>query len=406
MSTIHRRLGGTSLRSIHSLGNYYNGKGNDIFRGVYDANICATQRRHSSGNKVDGKKLIDLRSDTVTKPSKAMLARMSEAEVGDDVYGEDTTVTELERRVASECRMEAGMLVPSGTMGNLIALGVHAPRGTEVLLGNKSHIFYYEGGGGSAYYGVAYHTLQNETDGTLTIASLSDALRPNNVHYPPTSLVCIENTHNMCGGKVLSVEYMKSLHSFCQTNKLPLHVDGARLFNAAVAQNVHISDLLCANSASICFSKGLGCPVGSVLVGSTEFILTARRLRKSLGGGMRQAGGLAAAALYALDNNVLRLTLDHDNAKYLAKELSKFDFVDLVTPMPDSNIVIFGFRDPVNRSKKPINASDVVARLKHEYGVMVNPVAGNRIRAVTHLDVRKEDVTEAITALEAVIKNL
>jgi threonine aldolase len=350
--------------------------------------------------------VLDLRSDTVTKPSPKMLEAMRNAEVGDDVYMEDKTVIDLETRMKEMCKMEAAMFVPSGTMGNLIAVGLHCTRGSEVLLGKSSHIYYHEGGGASSYFGVSYHTIPNQSDGTLSVADLTDALRPTNIHYPTTSLVCIENTHNGSGGKVLTPAYMHQVATFCKTAKLPLHVDGARLFNAAVAQNTPLHGLLeGVASVNICISKGLGCPVGSVLVGSSEFINRARRLRKSLGGGMRQAGVLAAAGLYALDHNVNRLIVDHANARLLATKLAEMDYIDVT--FPDTNIVKFGFRtSAVTGSGKPIRAADVVEKLKTDHGVLMNTAVANQIRAVTHIDVTGEQIVRSVDAIHSVIKAL
>ncbi len=255
---------------------------------------------------------IDLRSDTVTLPTPAMRQAMAEAEVGDDVYGEDPTVNRLQQLAASLVGKEAGLFVPSGTMSNLAAVLAHCNRGDEVILGNKSHTYLFEGGGLSALGGVHSCQIPNQPDGTLALEDIQNAIRPNDIHQPPTRLVCLENTHNRCGGVALSPEYTRQVAELARQHNLSLHLDGARLFNAAVAQGVRAKELAGpADSVSICLSKGLSAPVGSVLCGSKEFIQRALRIRKQLGGGMRQAGILAAAGIVALETMVERLADDH-----------------------------------------------------------------------------------------------
>ena len=265
-------------------------------------------------------KFIDLRSDTVTLPTPAMRQAMAEAEVGDDVYGEDPTVNRLQELAAGLVGKEAGLFVPSGTMSNLTAVLAHCNRGDEVILGNKSHTFLFEGGGISALGGVHSCQIPNQPDGTLALQDIQNAIRPDDIHDPVTRLICLENTHNRCGGVALSPEYTRQVGELARQHDLSLHLDGARLFNAAVVQGVNAKELAGpADSVSICLSKGLSAPVGSVLCGSKEFIQRALRIRKQLGGGMRQAGILAAAGIVALETMVERLAEDHRRAARLAE---------------------------------------------------------------------------------------
>ncbi|CAG0915478.1 unnamed protein product [Notodromas monacha] len=269
--------------------------------------------------------ILDLRSDTVTRPSQVMRQRMSEAEVGDDVFGDDPTIKKLERKVAEILGMEAGLFVPSGTMGNLLAVMTHCcSRGSEVILGDKSHIFLYEQGGYAQFGGVSTKTVETLPDGTFSLKELVSKFSGSKSHCATTSLICIENTSNFVGGRVLPVEFIDSVVELANTRNLPVHVDGARLFNAAVSSGFPPSRLVkgCA-SCNICLSKGLGAPIGSVLVGKEDFIARARRTRKALGGGMRQVGILGAAGLVALEN-IQRLHEDHANAKKFAEGLRNY----------------------------------------------------------------------------------
>ena len=268
--------------------------------------------------------MIDLRSDTVTKPTPAMREAMASAEVGDDVYGEDPTVNRLEALAAEKMGKEAGLFVTSGTMGNLVAVLAHCRRGDEVIMGHLGHTFLFEGGGVSALGGVHPHTVFNQPDGTLALDDIENAIRPDNVHFPISRLVILENTHNRCGGVPLSQEYTDQVGDLAHRYGMSLHLDGARIFNAAVAAGVKAASLAeAADSVTFCLSKGLCAPVGSVLCGSMEFIQTARRIRKQVGGGMRQAGILAAAGILALENMVDRLSEDHRRARELAGQLAK-----------------------------------------------------------------------------------
>ena len=265
---------------------------------------------------------VDLRSDTVTTPTPAMREAMYSAEVGDDVYGEDPTVNRLQALAAEKTGKEAGLFVTSGTMGNLAAVLAHCDRGDEVILGNLAHTFLFEAGGISALGGVHSHQIPNQPDGTLALDDILAAIRPDDAHFPVTRLICLENTHNRCGGVSLSVEYTRQVGELAHEHGLQVHLDGARLFNAAVAQGVSAAELAGpVDSVTFCLSKGLSAPVGSVLCGSGEFIHRAHRIRKQLGGGMRQAGVLAAAGIVALETMVDRLAEDHARARTLASRL-------------------------------------------------------------------------------------
>ncbi|HUW09855.1 MAG TPA: low-specificity L-threonine aldolase, partial [Anaerolineae bacterium] len=266
---------------------------------------------------------IDLRSDTFTKPTPAMLAAMFRADVGDDVFGEDPTVNRLEAIAAERLGKEAAVFVASGTMGNLICLLAHCGRGDEVILGDQSHTYVYEQGGSSALGGIHPRPLPNQPDGTIDLDAMEGAIRGLNIHFPPTRLICLENTHNRCGGAVLTVDYMRSVGKLARDHEIALHLDGARLFNAAVALGVDVKELVAdADSVTFCLSKGLAAPVGSVVCGSSDFVAQARRARKVVGGGWRQAGVIAAAGIVALEQMVDRLADDHANAKRLAEGLA------------------------------------------------------------------------------------
>jgi threonine aldolase len=337
---------------------------------------------------------IDLRSDTVTKPTPSMRQAMASAPVGDDVYGEDPTVNALEERVAALLGKEAALYVPSGTMGNLIAVLSHCGRGDEMILGDKAHIFLYERGGGAALGGVQPRTLPNLPDGTLDLDQVTDAVRDENDHYPVSRLLALENTHNRCGGRALLPEYVDSAGALAHSRELQLHVDGARLWNAAVALGTSPGRLVqAADSVSVCFSKGLGAPVGSALVGSRTFIRQARRMRKQVGGGMRQAGILAAACLVALDEMVDRLADDHAHAQLLAQGLAAIDGVLLDPATVQTNIVYFDLADSV------LDAPSLSATLAAQ-GVLINPTGARRLRAVTNFQVSAADIETVLNTIE------
>ena len=340
------------------------------------------------------KRVIDLRSDTVTKPTAAMRAAMEAAEVGDDVYGEDPTVNRLEQIVAEMLGMEGAVFVASGTMGNLISVLSHCGRGDEMILGDYAHIFRAEQGGASALGGVHPHTLRNQPDGTLDLNEIAGAIRANDPHNPITRLICLENTHNFCGGRALPVAYMDTVGEFAHERGLKLHVDGARLWNAAVALNVSPARLLKhSDSVSVCLSKGLGAPVGSVVAGDAAFIEKARRNRKVVGGAMRQAGVLAAAGIVAVTEMVERLADDHANAKTLAEGLSQIDGLSIDPSTVETNIVFFMLEQP------ELTPVELAKRLRSQ-GVLLNAGAGRRMRAVLNHHVTADDVPAILAAFE------
>jgi threonine aldolase len=343
--------------------------------------------------------LIDLRSDTVTQPTPEMRRAMADAEVGDDVFGEDPTVNRLETMAAERMGKQAAVFVPSGTMANLAAVLTHCQRGDEMILGDLSHTFLYEAGGAAALGGVHPRPLATRPNGTLDLQAIEEAIRPDDVHFPTTRLVCLENTHNRCGGAVLDSDYLVRVGDLVRRKGLRLHIDGARIFNAAAALGVPASALVApADSVAFCLSKALCAPVGSLLCGSSEFIAGARRIRKQLGGGMRQAGVLAAAGIVALETMVPRLKEDHARARRLAEGLGGIPGILLDVGMPQSNMVFCALGDEV-----PWNASQVVAALARQE-VRVGAVAERRFRLVMHYWITNVDVDRAVQAFASVLK--
>lgn len=341
-------------------------------------------------------KPIDLRSDTVTHPTAAMRQALAEAEVGDDVFGEDPTVLRLERQAADIMGKEAGLLVPSGTMGNLICLLTHCQRGDGVLLGDRSHIFNHEVGGLSALGGLVPHILGNADDGTLPIDALERAIHPDDIHCAPMRLICLENTHNFCHGAPLSADYMNTVGTLAKDHGLKLHLDGARLFNAAAALDVTPDELAqTADSVMFCLSKGLSAPVGSLVCATEEFIRRARKWRKMLGGGMRQAGHLAAAGLIALKEPMSQLKMDHENALHLALGLEKTPGIELDLHRVKTNILFFRLEHP---RIAPRTFLDSLAQRNIKI-LLTGPA---EFRAVVHREITRQDidtVTDAILQL-------
>lgn len=338
---------------------------------------------------------IDLRSDTVTRPTPEMRRAMAEAEVGDDVYGEDPTVRRLEERTAELLGQPAGLFVASGSQGNQIAIGVHCRQGDELIAEAGSHCLHYEGGGPSALWGVQAAQLPSE-DGLLSPDQVASAVRAPNDHAPRSRLLWLENTHNRGGGTVWPLDRFRAVVAQGRAKGLSVHLDGARLFNAQVASGTPVGDYgREVDTVTVCFSKGLGAPVGSVLCASRERIAEARRLRKRLGGGMRQAGILAAGALWALDHHLERLAEDHANARRLAEGLAALPGVQVNLARVQTNLI---FAD------LPLPAEAAVARLR-DAGVLLNAEgnAPNRVRLVTHLDVSAADVEEALRRFRAVL---
>jgi len=338
--------------------------------------------------------LVDLRSDTITQPTPAMRDVIARAPVGDDVYGEDPTVNALEAAVAALLGKEAAVFMPSGTMTNQIALRCHTEPGDEILLESQAHIYNYEGGGPAALSGATCRLIPG-VRGIFTAADLERALRPESVYFPRTKLVCLENTHNRGGGSIYPLPHIRAIARCCHERGLKLHLDGARLWNACVATGISEAEYAAPfDTASVCFSKGLGAPVGSALAGSREAIARARRFRKMFGGGMRQAGTIAAGALYALEHHRERLQEDHLNAKLLAEGLHRLDGVDVDLAAVQTNIV--KFRVP------SLPAWELAADCA-EKGVRVLAIGADSFRAVTHLMVSREQVLRAPSLIAAAI---
>jgi threonine aldolase len=328
---------------------------------------------------------IDLRSDTVTQPTDAMRSAMAQAEVGDDVYGEDPTTNRLQEMAAERFGKEAALFIPSGTMGNLIAILAYCTRGDEVILGDRSHTYLYEAGGVSALGGVHTYIVPNQSDGTILLDQLDAAIRSDDDHFPPTRLICLENTHNRCGGSVLGKGYIDDVANLAHTRGIKLHMDGARIFNAAVALDMPVGELTQGvESLTFCLSKGLCAPVGSVLVGDEAFIAKARRIRKQLGGGMRQVGILAAAGIVALENMVDRLVEDHARALDLAEFLGTIPEITLDWEVPPTNMIFFRLADPSTPSLR-----DLVPKFA-EHRIRISTTAENRIRLVMHYWIDEE----------------
>lgn len=341
---------------------------------------------------------VDLRSDTVTKPTEAMRAAMANAEVDDDVLSYDPSALRLETEMAKVTGKEAALFVPSGTMGNLVSVLVHCNiRGSEVILGNNSHIHIYENGGISTIGGVHPRTVKNNDDGTMDIDLIEAAIRDprGEIVYPTTRLICLENTQANCGGRCLSAEYTDKVGELAKKHGLKLHIDGARIFNASIALGVPVHRLLqAADSASVCLSKGVGAPVGSVIVGSKSFIAKARILRKTLGGGMRQVGILCAAALVALHENVPKLEDDHKKSKMLAEGLNQIKGLRLDVAAVETNIIFF---DVVEGAK--ITAEKLCKNLE-QHGILVMQESLVRIRVVLHHQISESDVQYTLSCFK------
>jgi threonine aldolase len=333
---------------------------------------------------------VDYRSDTQTKPTPEMLEAMFKAKVGDDVFGEDPSINELEKIAAEMFGIEASIFCPSGTMTNQIAIKCHTQPGDEVICDVSSHIYQYEGGGIAFNSGASVKLLHGDR-GRITAQQVLESINPDDVHKAHTSLVSLENTSNRGGGSCYEMDEIRKIREVCDDHNLKLHLDGARLFNALVEKKQtpkQYGELF--HSISICLSKSLGCPVGSLLLGTNDFIRRARRVRKVFGGGMRQAGYLAAAGIYALNHNIDRLQQDHDHARQIAEALKKKDFVDEVLPV-ETNIIIFGLT-------QPWTAAGFVERLK-QFDILGHPISPKQVRLVTHLDVTPEMVQKTIDVI-------
>ena len=342
---------------------------------------------------------IDLRSDTVTMPTPEMRKAMAKAEVGDDVYGEDPTINRLQEMAAEKMGKQAGLFVASGTMGNLIGVLSHCQRGDEVIVGKKNHVFVHEAGGMSALGGIHSNQLINQPDGSLLLDDVAAAIRPDDPHEPVTRLICLENTHNGCGGVYQGPEYTRQMAEFAHAHGLLVHLDGARIFNAAVAQGVPASDLARpVDSVTFCLSKGLCAPVGSVLCGSKAFIAKAHRLRKMLGGGMRQAGILAAAGIVALERMVERLDEDHARAKRLADGLRLVPGLQVDPGTPATNMVFLSLTPDVK-----FRTDELIEKLK-ALGVLIGATGDRKYRLVTHYWIEDAGVEKTIAAFRSVLQ--
>lgn len=342
---------------------------------------------------------IDLRSDTLTIPTPAMREAMARAIVGDDVFGEDPTINQLQEMAAQATGKEAGLFVASGTMGNLVSMLTHCQRGEEMILGDQAHMFIYEAGSSAAVGGIHPHTVPNQPDGTLKLGDIESAIRTDNDHFPTTRLITLENTHNRMGGTVLTAGYIQQVADLAHANHASLHIDGARIFNAAVALGVKVKQLTApADSITFCLSKGLSAPVGSVLCGSHDFIQLARRRRKMIGGGMRQAGVLAAAGIVALEQMVDRLAEDHANARKLAEAIAHIVGLSVNLTSVQTNMVYFDLD-----STLPFNADELCRRAQKQR-VRLMPSGTRRIRAVTHCWVTSKEIDTAIQVLDACVK--
>jgi threonine aldolase len=338
-------------------------------------------------------KTIDLRSDTVTLPPPEMREAIATAELGDDVFGDDPTVNRLEAMAADLMGKQAALLTTSGTQSNLTAMLSHCERGDEVILGHESHILHYEAGGAFALGGLGLRPVRNDEQGRLDLDEVRHMIRGRDVHFPPTGLICVENTHNRCGGSVLTDNDLAAVRALADKHNLPVHLDGARLFNAALALHLPVSQLARhADSLAFSLCKGLACPVGSVLCGAVDFISKARRFRKMLGGGMRQAGVIAAAGVFALENMIDRLADDHDNAQALAQGLAGIPGVDLAPP-PQSNLVFF--------TVDGWDLGELVRRLG-DGGVHCLD-EGGRIRMVAHYGIDRDDVNKAVEHVRSLV---
>ncbi len=326
--------------------------------------------------------MIDLRSDTVTRPSEAMRQAMAHAEVGDDVYGDDPTVNALQALAAKMCGKEAALFLPTGTQANLVALLTHCQRGEEYIVGQKAHNYMYEAGGAAVLGSIQPQPLDMSADGSIALDKIAAAIKPDDIHFARTRLLSLENTHS---GKVLPLDYLQKAYALTREKGLALHIDGARIMNAAVAQGVELREITqYCDTLTICLSKGLGAPIGSLLVGSKEYIHRANRWRKMTGGGMRQSGILAAAAIYALENNVARLKDDHDNAQWLAEELTKIG-VEIAEPGAQTNVLYMR------------QSAELAAKMgpwMRERGVIIS--SGPLTRVLTHINISREDLQKVV----------
>ncbi|KMZ44135.1 MULTISPECIES: low-specificity L-threonine aldolase [Bacillales] len=346
------------------------------------------------------KPLIELRSDTFTLPTSQMMDAIQEAVLGDDVYGEDPTVRQLEQEAARKLGKEAAILMPSGTMANLASLMAHCPRGSKVIVGNETDIYIYEAGGAAVCGGIMYEPVPTQPDGRLDIADMERVfpLEPEDPQFALPSLICLENPHNRMGGRVLPLSYLEEVRAFANEKAVPVHIDGARLFNAAVALDVDAGEIArYADSVQICLSKGLSAPIGSLVVGTEDFIQKVYRLRKMLGGGMRQAGIIAAPGLVALQQMTDRLAVDHANALRLARGLAEIPGIVTHVEDVETNIVFFRIEHPVHTWQTFIEAAQA-------HGLCVAELGHGRIRAVTHSGIETADIDKALVIVRELLQ--
>tara|TARA_Y100000814_G_C12335066_1_gene402620 strand:- start:295 stop:1329 length:1035 start_codon:yes stop_codon:yes gene_type:complete len=344
--------------------------------------------------------MIDLRSDTVTLPSKEMKEFMFDAPLGDDVFGEDPSINALQDKASNLFQKEKALFVPSGTMANLISVLTHCNRGDEILLGNKSHIFKYEAGGASAFGGIHSHQLNNNDDGTIDINNIIENIRDTrDDHFPKTKLLCLENTHNFCYGSAITQEYIAEVKSQISQFNIKLHIDGARIFNAATSLNCSVSTLAQdADSITFCLSKGLSCPSGSLILGTSDFIKKAKKIRKGLGGGMRQAGILASAGIYALDNLTNRLGEDHENALLIAKGLEDVDNIDIDISKVSTNLIFFYLK------KNDLSDESFINKLL-ENKIKIDSKGNRKFRIATHYGFASDNIERVINTIKSIVNN-
>jgi len=344
--------------------------------------------------------MIDLRSDTVTLPSNKMKEFILRAPLGDDVYGEDPSINQLQEQSADIFNKEAALFVPSGTMANLISVLTHCNRGDEILVGNKSHIFYYEAGGVSSLGGIHSHQLNNNDDGTINIDDITNNIRQlGNNHYPITRLLCLENTHNFCYGTPIPMEYFIKVKNLLNLHNIKMHLDGARIFNASVALKIPVSKLAQnADSISCCLSKGLSAPVGSIILGNKDFILEAKKIRKALGGGMRQAGILAAGGIFSLNNMIERLEEDHENAKLLAEKLLGIKGLSIDINKVQTNIIF------IHLENKNLSDKEFLEKL-NKNNIKIDYKGNRKFRLVTHYNFTKSKINTVETVIHNILKD-
>ena len=343
--------------------------------------------------------MIDLRSDTVTLPPKAMKDFMMQSSLGDDVYGEDPSINLLQEKTADLFKKEDALFVSSGTMANLISVLTHCDRGDEILLGDKSHIFYYEAGGVSAFGGIHSHQLKNKDDGTIDINEIKNNIRKDrDDHFPKTKLLCLENTHNYCYGSPIDKNYFKEVHKLLKTQKIKLHIDGARIFNASIALKTSVADLTSsADSISCCLSKGLSAPIGSLIVGKKDFILKAKKIRKALGGGMRQAGIIASAGLYSFNNMIDRLEEDHEIAQILANKLHEVENLNIELDLVKTNIIF------IHLNNTKLSDKDFLLQL-NQNNIKIDYKGNRKFRLVTHYGFQKNQIDTVVSTIANILK--